>query len=108
MFTVSHLSRVACRWSASAFSVRFSHVSISGYVACIGFRSFAQARRLAVYAAPQLPLVCKGVRMRKRDGRWWVSVPVVPKSKPEQVSLGGALCSTCPTPDVRRAFLEPN
>jgi hypothetical protein len=106
MFTVSHLSRVACRWSASAFSVRFSNVSISGYVACVGFRSFAQARRLAVYAAPQLPPVCKGVRMRKGGGMWWVSVPVAAESVPEEVAGGGAVCSMGPPPEVRRVFVE--
>jgi hypothetical protein len=105
MFTVSHLSRVACRWSASAFSVRFSNVSISGYVACVGFRSFSQARRLAVYAAPQLPPVCKGVRMRKGGDMWWVSVPVAAESVPEEVAGGGVVCSMGPPPDVRRVFV---
>ncbi|MDZ7759484.1 MAG: hypothetical protein U5L00_04410 [Desulfovermiculus sp.] len=97
---------MGCSWSASAYALRFSQFSISGYVACVGFWSFAQAKRLAVYAAPRLPPVCKGVRMRKGGGMWWVSVPVVPESVPEQVSLGGALCSTGPTPDVRRPFVE--
>jgi len=105
MFTVSHLSRVACRWSASAFAVRFSQVSISGYVACIGFRSFAQARLLAVHAAPKLPAVCKGVHMRKRSGLWWVSVPVAAESVPVEVARGGAVCSMGPPPDVRRVFV---
>ncbi|MDZ7762503.1 MAG: hypothetical protein U5L00_19925 [Desulfovermiculus sp.] len=76
MFTVSHHSRVACGWSASAFALRFSQVSISGYVACVGFRSFAHASRRAVYMAPKLPSVCKGARMRKVGGMWWVSVQV--------------------------------
>ena len=101
MFTVSHLSRVAYRWSASAFALRFSQVSISWYVACVGFRSFAQARRLAVYAAPKLPPVCGGMRMRKRDGRWWVSVSVAAESVPAEVARGGAVCSMGPPPDVR-------
>jgi hypothetical protein len=105
MFTVSHLSRVCCRWSASVFAVRFSQVSISGYVACVGFRTFAQARRLAVYAAPQLPPVCKGVRMRCRSGMWWVSVPVAAESVPGEVARGGAVCSMGPPPDVRQALV---
>ncbi|MDZ7761718.1 MAG: hypothetical protein U5L00_15855 [Desulfovermiculus sp.] len=106
MFTVSHISRVTCMWSASAFALRFSQVSISGYVACVGFRSFAQARRLAVYATPQLPLVCGGVRMRKRDGRWWVSVSVAADSVPAEVAWGGAVCSMGSSPDVRRVFVD--
>ncbi|WP_027371062.1 hypothetical protein [Desulfovermiculus halophilus] len=105
MFTVSHLSRISCRWSASAFAVRFSNTSITGYVACVGFRSFALARRLAVYAAPQLPPVCKGVRMRKGGGMWWVSVPVAKESVPEEVARGGAVCSMGPPPDVRQALV---
>ena len=41
-----------------------------------------------MYVAPQLPPVCKGVCMRKRDGRWWVSVPVAAESVPEEVCAG--------------------
>ena len=82
MFTVSHLSRVAYRWSASAFALRFSQVSISWYVACVGFRSFAQARRLAVYAAPKLP---PGLRRNAHAQAGW---PVVGIG-----SSGGRVCA---------------
>lgn len=104
MFTVSMLSRLSCRLGASTFSVRGSGVSITGYVACVGFRSFSQARLLAKYAAPRLPSGCKGVLVRRKGGLWWVSVPVTAESVPEEVALGGAVCAVGSPPDVRRVF----
>ena len=104
MFTADQVSRVACRLSSSAFTLRSSRVSISGFVACVGFKSFAQARLLARFAAPRLPMACGGVRVRNKAGLWWVSVPVAEASVPEEVARGGALCSVGSPPDVRVAI----
>lgn len=104
MFTAFHLSSLSCRFGASAFSLRPSQVSITGFVACVGFRTLASARLLAVYAAPRLPRVCGGVRVRHKAGKFWVSVPVSSQSLPVEVQQGSAVCSVGSPSDVRWAM----
>lgn len=104
MFTASHISRLSCRFGASAFGLRPSDISYTGFVACVGFRSLASAGLLGKYAAVRLPRQCKGVRVRNRGGLFWVSVPVLRSSLPAEVRQGAAVSSVGSPPDVRWAM----
>ncbi len=80
--SVSVLSRFSCRYGASAFSVRPSSRAIGGFVAAAGFRRLAAAADFARLWASRLPAGCRGCVVRRAEGFFWVSVPVLPASVP--------------------------
>ncbi len=105
MYPVEYLSRLACRLGAPVFVVRSSGRSLSGYVACVGFRSLKQARLFACQLSPWLDSRCKGVVVKNKGGYFWASIPVTKESLPGPVLLGRSVCSLGSPPDVRRAFV---
>jgi len=61
----------------SAFVVRRSLRSLSGWVVALVFPSVAAAGLFAGVWAGQLPVVCRGCVVRRVAAGWSVSVPVV-------------------------------
>lgn len=100
--SVSSVSRRACQFGASGFSVRPSSRSLSGFVACAGFASSALAADFARYACGRLPRMCGGCVVRAAGGLHWVSVPVSVGSVPPPV-LAGSPISACGSPPAVRA-----
>ena len=106
--SLAALSRSACRWGASSFSVRPSSRAASGFVAVVGFRACWGGFAFSRFWALRVPRACRGVvcRVSGPSGRVAVSVPVCASSVPAAVLAGGSLSLSGSPPAVRRAFLS--